>query len=157
MAHDVLDGLTPKERSLLTRANGLLKSLFKMHGKRLLDDVHIVAQYLQSYYATKRDREHFSVMYLDSKYRLIEHCDHSIGALYSSVVYPSVIMRQALMLNACAVIVAHNHPSGDTEPSPEDINSTVALRKALQQMNIQLLDHFIVGETILSMRQEGIL
>lgn len=157
MERDALDGLTHKERILLTQARELLKKLFKTRGAMLLNDVAVVGSYLQSYYADKRDREEFSVLYLDVKYRLISHRMHSVGLVDYSATYPAVIVREALLTNASAIIVAHNHPSGCSQPSPMDIKNTEHLKAALSPLNIQLLDHFIVGERVTSMRQEGML
>lgn len=100
------------------------------------------------------EREHFVALYLDSRRRLIKSHSVSVGTLDSSLVHPREVFREAIRLAASAVIVAHNHPSGDPEPSPEDIALTARLQKAGTLLGIQLLDHLVVGrDDWVSLRQ----
>jgi DNA repair protein RadC len=78
------------------------------------------------------------------------------GTINSSVVRVAEIFREAVRLNAVAIIVAHNHPSGDPEPSPEDIRVTGQLRRAGELMGIHLLDHIVVGKDCwTSLKEKG--
>src|SRR5699024_11246254 len=86
------------------------------------------------------EREHFVVVYLDTKNQPTALNVCHIGSLNSSVVHPREIMKAAVLSNAAGIIVGHNHPSGDSEPSPEDINVTKRIAKAGEVMGISLLD-----------------
>jgi DNA repair protein RadC len=90
------------------------------------------------------DREHFVGLYLDSSNQLI--CIHpvSIGTLNASVVHPREVFKLACIVSAASVIVAHNHPSGNTEPSREDISVTKQLVEAGKILDIPIHDHLIV-------------
>jgi DNA repair protein RadC len=89
--------------------------------------------------------EVFAVMFLDARHRLIRFEKVFQGSLTQTSVYPREIARRCLRLNAAAVIVAHNHPSGTCEPSLADQLLTTALRKSLAGLEIDLLDHLLVA------------
>jgi len=102
------------------------------------------------------DREHFVVVCLDTKNQPTALNVCHIGSLNSSVVHPREIMKAAVLSNAAGIIVGHNHPSGDSEPSPEDINVTKRIAKAGEVMGISLLDHIVLGEnTFVSLKEKG--
>ena len=90
--------------------------------------------------------EVFSCMFLDSQHRLLDFQKLFRGTINASHVHIREIIRQALLINSAAVIVAHNHPSGHCQPSNSDILITKKIRKALDIMDIRLLDHCIVGD-----------
>lgn len=105
-----------------------------------------------------RDREAFAVLFLDGQHALIEFAVLFEGTLTHSPVYPREVVRRALKVNAGAVILAHNHPSGNPEPSVADEFLTHALKAALAMVEIRLLDHYIVGRLIvLSMAERGLM
>ncbi len=89
--------------------------------------------------------EHCIALYLDSQLQLIECCELARGTLSHASVYPREVVKSALKQHAAAIILAHNHPSGLTEPSPADINLTKQLKQALALVDVRLLDHLIVG------------
>jgi DNA repair protein RadC len=93
------------------------------------------------------DREHFCVVTLDSKNRLIGLHDISSGSLSSSVVHPREVLKSAILNNSAAIIAMHGHPSGDPTPSREDRECTARLFKACEIMGIRLLDHIVFGES----------
>lgn len=103
-------------------------------------------RYLQ---AQLRDRpyEVFCCMYLDSRHRLIAFEELFRGTVDCAHVHPREVLRQALLHNATALIVAHNHPSGVLEPSPADDFITRRLKDLLELMDVRLADHIIVGES----------
>lgn len=81
-----------------------------------------------------------------------------IGSLNSTIVHPREIFKTAILSNACSIIIAHCHPSGNTKPSKEDINMTARLKDAGEILGITLLDHLIVGsDGFLSLKEEGLL
>lgn len=101
-------------------------------------------------------KEHFVAFYLDTQSRLIERKLISVGTLDANIVHPREVFEPALTLHAASVIVAHNHPSGETKPSPMDVMLTKRLGDAARLLGITLEDHVIVskkGST--SMKQEG--
>ena len=91
------------------------------------------------------EAEHLYTIYLDRQHRLIRMGRLFRGTLAETPSYPREIVKAALACNAAGVIIAHNHPSGLAEPSDADMIATQALGKALATVDIQLLDHFVVG------------
>ena len=78
------------------------------------------------------------------------------GTIDSTTVYPREVVKEALRLNATKVILAHNHPSGNSDPSPQDIELTKKLKEILQIIDVKVLDHIIVGDEITSFADMGI-
>lgn len=104
------------------------------------------------------ERESFNVMFLDSQNALITFEAFGAGTLAQSAVYPREIARRALALNAAAVILAHNHPSGNPEPSRADEALTLTIRHALSMFDVRVLDHVVVGRLqAVSMAERGML
>jgi DNA repair protein RadC len=93
-----------------------------------------------------RSREIFTCLFLDTRHRVIAFEELFQGSIDGACVYPRVVAERALKLGSAAVIVAHNHPSGVTEPSLSDQAITHRLRDALALLDIRLLDHFVVGD-----------
>jgi DNA repair protein RadC len=97
--------------------------------------------------AVDRDKEHFYVMHLDirNRVKLVELV--SLGTLTSSLVHPRETFRRAVMQGSASIIVAHNHPSGEADPSDEDLKVTKLLHEAGTLLGITLLDHLIFTPT----------
>lgn len=91
------------------------------------------------------EREHFVVLFLSSSHCLIAKEVMFSGSINSSSVWPREVVKRALELNAAAVIISHNHPSGEVEPSDSDIQLTSRIKDALELVSVTLLDHIIVG------------
>lgn len=91
------------------------------------------------------EHEVFSAMFLSTRHQLIKFETLFSGTIDGCSVYPRVVVKRALELNASAVILAHNHPSGVAEPSLADRQITTRLKKALAIVDIRLLDHFVTG------------
>lgn len=91
-------------------------------------------------------QEHFIVIFLDNKNKIISYKTLFIGSLNSSIVHPREVFKAAIEIKAAKIIVAHNHPSGDMEVSDADIVSTKALSETGKIVGIPLLDHLIVGK-----------
>ncbi|HRH89075.1 MAG TPA: DNA repair protein RadC [Rubrivivax sp.] len=105
-----------------------------------------------------RAQEVFAVLFLDGQHRLLTLEEMFHGTLAQTSVYPREIVRRALQLNAGAVILAHNHPSGVAEPSRADEFLTQTIRSALQLVDVRVLDHLIVGQgAVLSFAERGLL
>lgn len=104
------------------------------------------------------DHEVFCVAFLDAQHKLIAFKELFRGTLTQTSVYPREIVKEALMLNSAAVVLAHNHPSGSLEPSRADEMLTQSLRSALQLIDVRVLDHFVVGcEGATSFAERGLL
>lgn len=92
------------------------------------------------------DHELFCCLYLDNRHRVLRFDELFRGTIDGTSVYPREVVKEALSVNAAAVILAHNHPSGVAEPSQADERITKRLKSALELVDIRLLDHLIVGE-----------
>ncbi|MGF1793840.1 DNA repair protein RadC [Photobacterium profundum] len=103
------------------------------------------------------DREVFAVLLLDNQHRLIEYKELFFGTIDAASVYPREVIKLTLDHNAAAVIFAHNHPSGISEPSDADKRITQKLKDALALIDVRVLDHFVVGETCVSFAERGYL
>lgn len=148
--------LTPKDARLVARALRALEQHAR-YNLRPLDSPALVRDYLRLRFGGCK-REEFHVLYLDAQNQLIEARTEFLGTLTQTAVYPREIARSALMLNAAAVLLAHNHPSGKPEPSAADRMLTMALKAALATLDVQVLDHFIVTETrTMSFAEQGLL
>jgi DNA repair protein RadC len=103
------------------------------------------------------EQEHFRVLMLDTRNRLIDTITLYIGSLNSSHIRIAEVFREPIRRNAAAIIVAHNHPSGDSSPSPEDVQVTHQIFAAGQQLDIELLDHLVIGhQRFVSLRERGL-
>ena len=113
-------------------------------------------QYLSS---QLRDYPHevFAVLFLDQRHRVIEFDEMFRGTIDGASVYPREVVKKALEYNSAAVIFAHNHPSGVAEPSQADEKITQRLKDALALVDIRVLDHFVVGDEVVSFAERGLL
>ena len=103
-----------------------------------------------------RDAEVFCVLFLDTRHRVLAFEEMFQGTLDGASVHPREIVRAALRHNAAAVILAHNHPSGNPEPSAADVVITQTLKQALDLVGCRVLDHLIAGETVTSLASRGL-
>lgn len=105
-----------------------------------------------------RETEQFRVLYLDRKNTLIADEPQAKGTVDHVPVYPREVAKRALELNACAIILVHNHPSGDPTPSPADIDMTAQIVRACDALGLTLHDHLIIGKSAeISFRSEGLI
>ncbi len=103
------------------------------------------------------DREHFKTVLLNSKNQVLGIEVISIGSINASMVHPREIFRTAIKRNAAAVVLAHNHPSGDPSPSSDDIQVTERVLRAGQLIGVDVLDHLIIGDKCyISLRRQGV-
>ena len=105
-----------------------------------------------------RQQEVFLVLFLDTQHRLIASEEMFHGTLTQTSVYPREVVKRALIHNAAAVMLSHNHPSGMSEPSNSDRMLTDALKQALGLVDVRVLDHFVIGEQgALSFAERGLI
>ncbi|MBB5211653.1 RadC family protein [Microbulbifer hydrolyticus] len=157
-------GLRPlleAERKVFCAGKGLgdakfvqLQAVLEMGRRHLAEDLkranaltspQAVRDYLSAQ-LRHRTREVFCCLFLDSQHRVIAYEELFEGTLNAASVYPREVVQAALARGAAAVILAHNHPSGVSEPSQADIHITGRLKDALALVDIRVLDHLIVGE-----------
>ncbi|GAA6205387.1 DNA repair protein RadC [Thalassotalea sp. SU-HH00458] len=105
----------------------------------------------------KYEREVFAVMLLDSQHQLIDYQELFFGTINAASVYPREVVKTVITENAAAVILAHNHPSGEVEPSQADIAITKRLKEALALIDVPVLDHVVIGKSCTSFAERGLI
>ena len=144
--------MTPQEETVILEAREILG--------RYLNQNPVIGswQALIDYFAltVRGPVEHFHVLYLDRKNRVISDERLSVGTVDHVPVYPREVIKRALILNASALILIHNHPSGDPTPSDADLSMTKEIQKGCKYLGLTLHDHIIVGAgTEVSLRTLG--
>ncbi len=152
-----LRGIGPARTAILLAVIELARRALaeKASDRPLIDSPGAVEDYLRLMIGS-RPHEVFVCLFLDAQHRLLQIEESAHGSLTHIAVYPREIVRRALSLNAAALIVAHNHPSGIIRPSAADKQLTHVLRDALALVDVRLMDHFVVGANdIFSFAQAG--
>ena len=145
---------TPAQQSVITKALDLVQERAATEGDFMTSPSQTF-DYFKLFYAEKQDREHFALMLLDSQHKVLECNVIFSGTIDGAAIYPREIVKTALSANAAAVILAHNHPSGQPEPSAADKRITERIKSALALLDIRVLDHIIVGDSCYSFAQSG--
>ncbi|MFW0887925.1 RadC family protein [Pseudomonas sp. P105] len=133
-----------QEDHLIKKAISILEQRMFKRGP-YLERPQDVRQYLRLQLAGET-QEVFSALFLDARHRVVAYEPLFYGTIDSVSVYPRRILQRALEHQCVAIIVAHNHPSGDKNPSQGDKEITKVLNDLLPKLNVRLLDHFIIGE-----------
>lgn len=109
--------------------------------------------------AKLKDEEHevFAILYLDNKNRVLKYEALFSGTIDGAMIYPRVVLKKVIDSKAASVILAHNHPSGNADPSQADIAITDRLKKALALIDVKVLDHFIIGYDVVSFAERGLI
>ncbi len=171
--YDNLKTLSKAPVSDLTKIRGIgtskaieLKAAFEL-GKRVLKESfnsQVKLHSPESIYLYLKDdlemknQEHFIALYLNTKGELLKKETLFIGSLNSSLIHPRELFKHAVLNSAATIIVCHNHPSGDPTPSKADIDITKILHKNSIMMDIELLDHVIIGkDRYYSFKEKGII
>lgn len=102
-------------------------------------------------------KEYFYTLHLDGKNRVCCVDEVSVGSLNQSIVHPREVFKTALLSSAAAIILLHNHPTGDPNPSREDIEITRRLKEAGDILGVKVLDHVIIGDSFVSFVERGLL
>lgn len=147
---------TPAQQSVITQALNLVQERAATESDYITSPSQTF-DFFRLFYADRRDREHFALMLLDSQHRVLDCRVIFSGTLDGAAIYPREIVKAALHANAAAVILAHNHPSGQPEPSAADKHITERIQSALALVDIRVLDHVIVGDSCYSFAQSGLL
>ena len=148
------NGITSAEQSIINQAKEILLKSIKR------GDTLCSPQQTRDYLRlelSKEMSEVFAVLFLDNRNRVISFDKMFFGTIDGASVYPREVIRRALEHNAAAVILTHNHPSGVAEPSHADEQITNRLKDALGMVDIRVLDHFIIGDEIVSFAERGLL
>lgn len=143
-----INGLGPAKYAQLQAVMELAKRALgeELEDGALLNSTQAVSQYLRLLFKN-RAYESFVVLFVDIRNRLIAVEELFRGTLDKASVYPREVVKAALERNAASVILAHNHPSGDPQPSQADLVLTRALKEALALVDVRVLDHFVVAGT----------
>jgi DNA repair protein RadC len=104
-----------------------------------------------------RQQEVFACLFLDCQHRVLAFKEMFTGSINHTTVHPREVVKEALQLNATAVILAHNHPSGALQPSQQDIVRTNTLKDILKIIDVRVLDHLIVGDEVTAFTELGLL
>ena len=149
-----IEDYTSAQQSVITEALNLVQERAMTEVDFMTSPNHTF-DYFRLFYADKQDREHLAVMLLDSQHKVLECTVLFSGTIDGAAIYPREIVKAALHANAAAVILAHNHPSGQPEPSTADKRITERIKSALALLDIRVLDHIIVGDGCYSFAQSG--
>lgn len=122
----------------------LQDSKIKIHGSEQVAKVFIDLLYLED--EIDQEKEHFYVMHLDTRSRINMVELVNIGTLTASLIHPRETFRRAVIRGSASIIVAHNHPSGEVDPSVEDTKVTKLLHEAGNILGIKMLDHVIIAK-----------
>jgi DNA repair protein RadC len=105
-----------------------------------------------------RAQEVFAVMFLNARHQLLMFEELFAGSVDRAQVYPREVLRRALSYNSAAVVLAHNHPSGNPEPSASDVRLTERLKRLLAEIDVRLLDHLVIGRgKAVSLAERGLI
>jgi DNA repair protein RadC len=153
-----IKGLGPAKRAELLAVMEIARRALAQQLKAapVFDSPQRVKDFLALHLAG-RAQEVFAVLFLDGQHRLLRLEEMFAGTLTQTSVYPREVVRRALTLNAGAVVLAHNHPSGLAEPSRADEYLTQTLKTALALVDVRVLDHLVVGQgQVVSMAERGL-
>jgi DNA repair protein RadC len=152
-------GLGPAKRAEVAAVLEIARRALqqKLEASPAFESPQAVKDYLSLHLAS-RPYEVFAVLFLDAQHRLLRLEEMFRGTLTQTSVYPREVVRRAMALNAAALILAHNHPSGLAEPSRADELLTQRLKAALELVDVRVLDHVVVGRGgVVSFAERGLL
>ena len=152
-------GIGPAKAVQLKAAAELARrvALDPQHHRPTIDSVDAAAALLRPRLLDKQ-KEHFLALLLDNRHRLIRTSPIAVGSLSATLVHPRELFKDAIAASAAAILVAHNHPSGDPEPSAHDVEITARLVEAGRLLGIEVVDHLIIGTGgTVSLRAAGVI
>lgn len=154
-----IHGIGPAKAAQLKASAELARRLALPADRRriLVDSLEAAAALLRPH-LRDRQKEHVVALLLDNRHQLIRLAPVAVGSLSASIVHPRELFKDAIAASAAAVILAHNHPSGDPEPSEHDLQLTARVVEAGALLGIEVLDHVIIGgDGVVSLRARGII
>ena len=152
-----LCSLADHERAVIDAALAIIAHHWKSRGGAIFDQPQRVKDFMRLQLG-HLEHEVFGVMFLDTQLQLIAFEHMFRGTLADTSVHPREIVKRALLLNAAAVCLVHNHPSGSIEPSRADELVTEGVRAALQLVDVRVVDHLVVGcRSVFSFAERGLL
>jgi DNA repair protein RadC len=140
MTYDTDDAIIAQALSILEK-----RLVARREDSAVLSNPEEAGRFIQLRSAAS-EREVFCALFLDNRHRMLAYEELFFGTVDSAEVHPREVVKAALRHNAGAVILGHNHPSGDATPSAADRALTVRIKQALELVGVRLLDHFVVGE-----------
>lgn len=142
-----IKGVSQAKASTILAAAELFKRALKIKDDETLPIIKSVNDVVaQSVYMRGKKREHFQVIYLNARNEMIDKKPMFVGTLNANLVHPREIFSRAVENSAASIILVHNHPSGDPEPSEDDLKMTKCLTEAGKIMGIEVLDHIILAK-----------
>jgi DNA repair protein RadC len=156
MVRDIAGDYRPADAAeVLQAAQHVLKQ--QLRGLPIMDSPKVVRDYLKMK-LSMLEHEVFGVLMLDSQLRLIECVELFRGTVSQTSVYPREVLKESLARNASALVIFHNHPSTNPEPSRADEQLTTNLKNVLQLVDIRIIDHLIVaGDNVTSFAERGLI
>jgi len=151
---EINNGINIAEQDIINQAKSILLNSIKRN------DALCSPQQTRDFLSlelAKEQAEVFAILFLDNRNRVISFDRMFFGTIDGASVYPREVIKRALHHNAAACIFAHNHPSGVAEPSMQDEQITTKLKDGLALVDIRVLDHFVIGDTIVSFAERGLL
>ncbi|OYV74879.1 MAG: DNA repair protein RadC [Chromatiales bacterium 21-64-14] len=149
------DAKKTREDRLIKRAMRVLEQ--RMNYGPVMQSPNVVREYLALRFSSQ-EREVFTCLFLDTRHRVLSCEDLFFGTIDGASVHPREIVKRALETNCAAVVIAHNHPSGNPEPSEADKALTRRLQDALGLIDIRILDHLVIGgAATVSFSERGLL
>lgn len=150
------EALKRREDRAIERALSILEARAKKPGRKM-SSVSLSGAFFRLRLGSEI-REHFEVAFLDSQYTLLTVERLFSGTINGAYISPRIVVQRALALNSAAVILAHNHPSGNAEASSADLAITTQIKSVLDMVDVKLLDHLVVtADQALSMAGQGLL
>jgi DNA repair protein RadC len=161
MSHEDLieiEGISDGKACTILAAVELVKRSLKIKEETLPVIKSVEDVVAQAVYMRDKKREHLMVIYLNARNEMIYKKPMFVGTLNASIVHPREIFAMALEKNAASLILAHNHPSGNPEPSQEDIDITKRIKEAGSVMGVSVLDHVIITKNkVFSFKEDNLM
>jgi len=153
-----IKGISQAKACTILAAAELFKRAFKVRDETLPIIKSVKDVVAQAVYMRDKTREHLMVIYLNARNEMIFKKPMFVGTLNANLVHPREIFSQALRHNAASIILVHNHPSGDPEPSQDDLQITKRITEAGKIMGIDVLDHIIITKNkAFSFKEKGLM
>ena len=146
--------LSPSDQAVVDQAAAILLKL--VNNKDALTCPEVVKEYVKMELRAEYS-EVFAVLFTDNRHRPLAFKRMFFGTVSGATVYPREVVKEALICNAAACFLVHNHPSGIAEPSRADQALTGRLKDALDLVDVRVLDHLVVGDNVVSMAERGLM